>query len=155
MNTSNPHQLTQQTTPDATVEISTVQAQRRAQHEQGRPKRFLGIYLPSRPLREAAQEVRHLHQLERAGETEWTPWIALAGLILFLMAIGLLMFGIVDAASDLLASASPKGLESAVLPACGSPRTRRARLYPRAPSSSRSTVSQSWSRPHGGRPPGD
>jgi hypothetical protein len=42
--------------------------------------------------------VRHLHQLERAGESEWTPWIAIAGLILFFAAIELLIFGIVDAA---------------------------------------------------------
>jgi hypothetical protein len=52
-------------------------------------------------LRAAAQEVRHLHQLERAGESEWTPWIALAGLILLFASIGMLMFGIVDAASHL------------------------------------------------------
>ena len=30
-----------------------------------------------RPARSAAEEVRHLHQLERAGESEWTPWIAI------------------------------------------------------------------------------
>jgi hypothetical protein len=48
------------------------------------------------------QEVRHLHELERVGESEWTPWIAIAGLILFFVAIGLLMFGIVEAASHLL-----------------------------------------------------
>jgi hypothetical protein len=53
----------------------------------------------SRPIRAAAQEVRHLHQLEHAGESEWTPWIALAGLILFFASVGLLMFGIVEAAS--------------------------------------------------------
>jgi hypothetical protein len=55
----------------------------------------------SRPICAAAQEVRHLHQLERAGESEWTPWIALAGLILLFASIGLLMFGIVEAASHL------------------------------------------------------
>jgi hypothetical protein len=109
MNTSNPHQLTQQTTADATVEIWTGEAERPAQHEQERPKRLLGISLPSRPIRAAAQEVRHLHQLERAGESEWTPWIAIAGLILFFVAIELLIFGIVEAASHLLASASPEG----------------------------------------------
>jgi hypothetical protein len=64
------------------------------------------MYLRSRPIRAAAHEVTHLHQLERAGESEWTPWIALAGLILFFAVIGLLMFGLVEAASDLLVSAS-------------------------------------------------
>ena len=38
-----------------------------------------------------------------------TTLFIIAGLILFLGAIGLLMFGIVEAASHLLASASPKG----------------------------------------------
>jgi hypothetical protein len=59
--------------------------------------------LRSRPIRAAAQAVKHLHELERAGESEWTPWIAIAGLILFFAAIGLLMFGIVEGASHLLA----------------------------------------------------
>jgi hypothetical protein len=58
----------------------------------------------SAPIRAAAQEVRHLHQLEHAGESEWTPWIALAGLILFFASLGLLMFGIVEAASHLPAA---------------------------------------------------
>ena len=59
----------------------------------------------SRPSRTAAEEVRHLHQLERAGESEWTPWVAIAGLILFFGTIGLVMFGIVEGASHLLLSA--------------------------------------------------
>ncbi|MDQ3821649.1 MAG: hypothetical protein M3321_00180 [Actinomycetota bacterium] len=63
----------------------------------------------SGPIGAAAQEVKHLHQLERAGESEWTPWIAVTGLILFFVAIGLLMFGIVETASHLLASASSEG----------------------------------------------
>jgi len=74
-----------------------------------RAGRILGIYLLSRPTRAAAHEVKHLHQLERAGESEWTPWIAIAGLILFLAAIGLLMFGIVEAANPFLMSASSNG----------------------------------------------
>ena len=56
------------------------------------------------PRHSAAVEVRHLHQLERAGESEWTPWVAIAGLILFFGATGLLMFGIVEGASHLLVS---------------------------------------------------
>jgi hypothetical protein len=109
MNTLNPHQLRQQTTAEAAVEIWTEQAEKPAQHKQEQPRRLLAIHLPSRPIRAAAQEVRHLHQLERAGESEWTPWIAIAGLILFFVALELLIFGIVEAASDVLASAAPEG----------------------------------------------
>jgi hypothetical protein len=68
-------------------------------------KRLLGISPWSRPIRTAAEEVRHLHQVERAGESEWTPWIAIAGLILFFVTLGALMFGIVEGAAQLLASA--------------------------------------------------
>ena len=64
----------------------------------------LGSYLGSRPLRSATQEVAHLHEIERVGESDSTPWIAIAGLILFLAAIGLLVFGIVEGASHLLAT---------------------------------------------------
>ena len=60
-------------------------------------------------IRSAAREVEHLHEIERAGESEWTPWIAIIGLILFFAAIGLLIFGIVETASHLLASASSDG----------------------------------------------
>jgi len=109
MDTSNPHQLTQQTTAETTVELWTERAEKEVQHLHERSKRSGRNYVRSRPIRAAAREVRHLHQLERAGESEWTPWIAIAGLILFLGTIGLLMFGIVEAASHLLASASPEG----------------------------------------------
>jgi len=52
------------------------------------------------------REVMHLHELERAGESEWTPWIAIAGLLLFFVTIGLAMFGIIEGAAGLLASAA-------------------------------------------------
>jgi hypothetical protein len=61
---------------------------------------------PSNPIRAAVWEVRRLHQLEHAGESEWTPWLALAGLVVFFLTIATLMFGIVEAAFHLLASAS-------------------------------------------------
>jgi hypothetical protein len=54
--------------------------------------------------RTVAQEVRHLHELEHEGESEWTPWLALTGLIMFFASLGLLMFGIVEAASHLPAA---------------------------------------------------
>ena len=52
------------------------------------------------------REVTHLHDLERAGESEWTPWIAIAGLLLFFVTIGLVMYGIVEGAAGLLAGAA-------------------------------------------------
>ena len=51
------------------------------------------------------EEVRHLHQVEHVGQSEWTPVIVIAGLLLFLLSIELLMFGIVEGAFHLLASA--------------------------------------------------
>jgi hypothetical protein len=41
-----------------------------------------------------------------AARSEWTPWIAIAAVILFFGAIGLLIFGVIEAASHLVASAS-------------------------------------------------
>jgi hypothetical protein len=105
MNTST-HHHTQRSTTEPTVEIRTERAERPAQLAQERPQRLLGTYLRLRPIQAATQKARDLHQLARAGESEWTPWIAIAALILFFAAIGLLMFGIVEAASQLLASAS-------------------------------------------------
>jgi hypothetical protein len=51
--------------------------------------------------------VKHLEEVERAGESEWTPWIAIAGLILFFAAVGLLMFGIIEGTSQLFLSVEP------------------------------------------------
>ena len=59
-------------------------------------------YLRFRPIRAAEEEAEHIYELEREGESEWTPWIALAGLIVFFAVVGLLMFGIVVAVSHLL-----------------------------------------------------
>jgi len=56
-----------------------------------------------RRLRAAAEEAESVYELERAGESEWTPWIAIIGLILLYAACGLLMFGIIEIASHLLA----------------------------------------------------
>ena len=100
------HQLTQGSTAEPTAEVWTEPAERPVQHAQERPNWFRAIYLRLRPIRAAAQEVKYLHQLERAGESDWTPWIAITGLIVFFAAIGLLMFGIAETASHLLASAS-------------------------------------------------
>jgi hypothetical protein len=105
MNSSNPHPFPQQSRAEATVELRPERAETPARQTKERTKRLLSIHLRSLPLRAAAHEAQHLHELERAGESEWTPWIAIAGLILFFAAVGLLMFGIVEGASHLLASA--------------------------------------------------
>lgn len=78
----------------------------RSAHEAlNRPKRSVATYLRPRLIRGAAKEARHIFEVERAGESEWTPWIAIAGLMVFYAAIGLLMFGIIEVASHLLTSA--------------------------------------------------
>jgi hypothetical protein len=50
------------------------------------------------PLRTAIRDAQHLHEVERVGQSEWTPWIAILGLILFFTAIGSLMLGAAEAA---------------------------------------------------------
>ncbi len=67
------------------------------------------MYLRSQRLRGPRRRRNTFHQLERVGESEWTPWIAIAGLILSFAAVGLLTFGIVEGAWHLLASASFEG----------------------------------------------
>ena len=58
-----------------------------------------------RPIRHAVHEVRHLHEVEHAGESEWTPLIAIAGLFAFLFVLELLVFGVVEGGFHLLAGA--------------------------------------------------
>jgi hypothetical protein len=53
-------------------------------------------------MRTALGKAKHLHDVERAGESEWTPWIAILGLILFFAAIGSLMLGLVEAAAHFI-----------------------------------------------------
>lgn len=91
---------------DPTVEFPPERADGRVHGAEERPIWIHGVYEPIRP---AVHEVRHLHQLEREGESEWTPWIALAGLVLFFATLGLLMFGIVEGASHLLMHAFSDG----------------------------------------------
>ena len=47
-----------------------------------------------RPLEKAEAEVHHLHDVEQLGEAGSTPFIALGGLILFLLPIVLVSIGI-------------------------------------------------------------
>jgi hypothetical protein len=44
-----------------------------------------------RPVRALEREAHHLHEVEREGESEWTPWIALLGLVLFFVPVIALM----------------------------------------------------------------
>jgi hypothetical protein len=69
-----------------------------------RARRFLRVLARSRPIRAATHEVEHVYEVERDGESDWTPWIVLASLVVFYAAVGLLMFGIVEVASHLLLS---------------------------------------------------
>jgi hypothetical protein len=51
-----------------------------------------------RPVQKAEQEVHHLHEVEQAGESGETPFIAIAGVFLFLLPIFLVMVGLALAA---------------------------------------------------------
>jgi hypothetical protein len=50
------------------------------------------------PVREVAAEAHHLHEVEREGESGETPFIAILGLIIFLLPIFVLVLGIAVAA---------------------------------------------------------
>ena len=78
---------------------------------QSRRHRDAGAEAATRPgpVRVVVDEVEHLHQIEHDGVSEATPWIAIAGLAVLLAAVGLLVYGIVEGAAALLASASPMG----------------------------------------------
>jgi hypothetical protein len=104
MNTSNRDPLPRQPSANAAVEPPKERAATPVRHAKERTKRLPAIHLRSTRLRAAAQEAHHIHQLEQTGESEWTPWIAIAGLILCFAAAGLLVFGIVEGVSHLLAS---------------------------------------------------
>jgi hypothetical protein len=68
--------------------------------------RSLRLALRRRPIHAADEEAKEVHELELAGESEWAPLIASATVMLFFGAIGLLIFGVIQAASHRLASAS-------------------------------------------------
>ena len=52
-----------------------------------------------RPIRAAFRKARDLQDLERAGESEWTPWLAIVGLVLGFAVIEALIMGLVEAAA--------------------------------------------------------
>jgi hypothetical protein len=54
-----------------------------------------------RPVRAIEREARHLHEVEQVGESEWTPWIAILGLVLFFVHVFVLMTALTFAASYL------------------------------------------------------
>jgi hypothetical protein len=51
----------------------------------------------------ALHQARQLHDVERAGESVWTPWIAILGLVLVFVAVGSIMLGLVEAAAHWIA----------------------------------------------------
>jgi hypothetical protein len=51
-----------------------------------------------RPVQEIEAEAEHLHEVEQAGDSGETPFIAILGLILFLVPLFLLMAGLSFAA---------------------------------------------------------
>ena len=63
-----------------------------ARHAGGRYKRVFRWAV--RPMREVEEEVRHLHDVERAGESAETPYIAMLGLVVFLGSVFLVMVGV-------------------------------------------------------------
>ena len=50
------------------------------------------------PVRKLEEEAGHLHEVEQAGESEVTPFIAIAGLVLFLLPIVAVVLGLSFAA---------------------------------------------------------
>jgi hypothetical protein len=49
---------------------------------------------PTATLRTIERQAHHLHEVEQAGESEYTPWIAVVGLVLFLVSVFVLMTAI-------------------------------------------------------------
>jgi hypothetical protein len=54
-----------------------------------------------RPVRKAEAEVHHLHEIEQEGESGETPFVAILGLILFLLPIFAAMLGLALLAAHL------------------------------------------------------
>jgi hypothetical protein len=50
------------------------------------------------PVREIEAEVEHLHELEQEGASEATPFVAILGIVLFLLPIVFLILGLAFAA---------------------------------------------------------
>jgi hypothetical protein len=55
---------------------------------------------PRRPFRTIEREARHLHEVEQVGESEWTPWIAILGLVLFFVPVFVFMTALTFAAAS-------------------------------------------------------
>jgi hypothetical protein len=51
-----------------------------------------------RRVRAIEREANQLHEVERVGESEWTPWIAVLGLVLFFVPVFVLMTALTFAA---------------------------------------------------------
>ena len=56
---------------------------------------------PRRPFRTVERQAGQLHAIEHAGVSEWTPWIAILGLVLFFAPVFVLMTAVTLAAAAL------------------------------------------------------
>jgi hypothetical protein len=56
---------------------------------------------PWRALRKVEHKAGQLHAIEHSGASEWTPWIAILGLILFFVPVFVLMTVLTFAAAAL------------------------------------------------------
>ena len=52
-------------------------------------------------VRAIEREAHQLHEVEHVGESEWTPWIAILGLVLFFVPLMVLMMALAIAAFSL------------------------------------------------------
>ena len=52
-----------------------------------------------RPVRAIEREAHHLHEVEQVGESEWTPWIAILGLVLVFAPVIVLIMALTFGAS--------------------------------------------------------
>lgn len=57
---------------------------------------------PKRLVHALVGQAGHLHEIERAGESEWTPFLAISGLVLFLGLVFLLMAALAETAYYLI-----------------------------------------------------
>jgi len=56
------------------------------------------LHRPLRPIQAIEHEVEHLHEVEQRGEAGETPFIAIAGMMLFLLPIFCFLVGVSFAA---------------------------------------------------------
>jgi hypothetical protein len=86
--------MTSTTTPSPDVRRRAEASDRAWSQE---PSASASLHL-GRPVRAIEREVHHLHEVEQVGDSEWTPWIADLGLVLFFVPVIVLMTALTFAA---------------------------------------------------------